>query len=250
MTTTALAHEPPPPLPWLRRLLDAATTSNGPAAPWTLRVRGNVVEVLAPAGDRGALLSAGAFLQRLTLTARHAGRSTHIGRDVLDDGVVARVSFGGGEHYDLHADRLFAAFTDNAAGVSFADDDSVDPFEVSLLSSAALIAGAQLVVVDDARKSELCRLITRRQGADDDVDDAHSVFAPVLAVIVTDGDADRDVLRGGEAAARVKLTAAADSLGVVEFDVDDDDRVRLRELLAVAGTPQIVLGFGHPMHRG
>lgn len=251
MSTSALAHEPPPPLPWLRRLLTAATTSTKTDPPYALRVHGNVVDVLAPAGDRGALLSAGAFLQHLAIAARHVGRSVAIGREVFDREVVARVSFVGGEHYDLHADRLFAAFGDDDDDVAFADDDSVDPFEVSLLTSAALIAGAQLVIVDDARKEELCRLLTRTQGADDVVDRAHlsmgDVFAPVLGVVVTDGSADADVLRGGEAAARVKLTAAADGLGVVEFDVDDGDRLQLRELLAVAGTPQLVLGFGHPL---
>lgn len=251
MNSSALAHEAPPPLPWLRRLLRAALTASDEAArtpAWRLRVHGNTVEVLLPhhLADRGALLSVGAFLQHLTIAARHFGRSAHVGRDVLDADVVARVSFGGGEHYDLHADRLFAVFGHDV-GAAFPDDDGVDPFEVSLLTSAALIAGAQLVVVDDARKSELRSLVAGAAAADEIAHHRGGVDAPVVGVVVTDGDTVADVLRGGEAMARVALTAAAEGLAVVEFDVDDVDRPRLRELLAVAGTPQRVLGFGHPI---
>jgi hypothetical protein len=289
-TTTTEQRERSGPEPWLRRLLQQAMTA--PSAhnsqPWLVRARGNVVELYADhsraapvvdPGDRELVMSCGAFLQHLKIAARHFGRQPHVSHLPADaPDALARVTFGASESINLHAERLFRAMSARHTSRVPFTDDAVDPFAVSLLTSAALAEGAQLVVLDDeVRKAELQRWIAAAEqlqwsdvqfrdeqaawchrgddsndglpGALVSHDDEAPGHAPVLAALVTDGDDVGDWLQGGEALARVLLTAAAEGLAATFWNACvqvSTTRGRVRELLAVKGVPQIVLGIGRP----
>ncbi|HLU24950.1 MAG TPA: nitroreductase family protein [Longimicrobiales bacterium] len=72
--------------------------------------------------------------------------------------------------------------------------------------------------------------------------------APLLAVLGTAGDAPPDWLAAGQALSRVLLTACKDGLnaGYLNQALEIPGlRRRLREVLGVAGYPQLLLRFGH-----
>lgn len=77
-----------------------------------------------------------------------------------------------------------------------------------------------------------------------------AVGSPLLAVVGTPGDEERDWIRAGEALARVLLHVTA--LGMAASFLNQPVevpalRVRLRELLGMAGHPQLVLRIGYPL---
>jgi hypothetical protein len=75
-----------------------------------------------------------------------------------------------------------------------------------------------------------------------------AVGSPLLAVLGSDGDGERDRLRAGEALAHVLLRATAEGLSASFLNQAVELpqlRVRLREALGKSGHPQLVLRFGY-----
>jgi len=73
---------------------------------------------------------------------------------------------------------------------------------------------------------------------------------PSVAVLTTDGDRPTDWLRAGQALMRALLTATADGLGAAYINLPlelPDIRPRVRDELALAGFPQLILRFGRPL---
>jgi len=77
-----------------------------------------------------------------------------------------------------------------------------------------------------------------------------AVGSPLLVVLGTDGDEERDWLRAGQALSRVLLDATASGLAASFLNQPvelADLRARLAEILGKSGHPQLVLRLGYPL---